>query len=275
MTKQELPVFIRQMKRVFQTVFLVEFREGEPYLCDEELSEEEKHFFEVCNHNYKWKMLPANQSLERMINYGNETILVIDHYMSIEQRTYVVELMLRNITNLMMDRNALLRSIEQLNEKIYMDSLTGVYNRRYYDEYYADVYADAALAIMDVDNFKGFNDKYGHLVGDEVLRQIANAIQNNVRPTDAVIRYGGDEFLLIFMDIPEEVFRRKLEAIRQSVTEVRIKGFPELSMSLSIGGCSGTNEISVLLEQADRYLYQAKKKRNAVVLDDSPEASEE
>lgn len=273
MTKRELPDFIRQMKRVFHPVFLVEFHEGEPCLREEGLEEQEKKLFEVCNHRHRWKVVPPDESVERIINYNGETILVIDHFIQVDQQTLMVELMLRNITCLAMDRNALLRSIEQLNEKIYMDSLTGVYNRRYYDEYYERVFANVALAIMDVDNFKGFNDKYGHPVGDQVLRQVAHTIQHNVRPTDAVIRYGGDEFLLIFMDIPPEVFKRKLEDIRSAVEKEKLEGLPEVRMTLSIGGCIGNCEIGPLLEQADRYLYQAKKVRNTIVLGEFQEDS--
>lgn len=273
MTKCEMTDFIRQMRRVFHSVFLVEFIEGEPRLCEEGLNEEEKRLFASCNQRHKWQMLPPDHSVERLVNYGSENVLVIDHFMRVDQQTCVLELMLRNVTNLTVDRNALLRSIEQLNEKIYMDSLTGVYNRRYFDEYYDHVYADVSLAIMDIDNFKGFNDTYGHRVGDQVLRQVAHTIQNNVRPTDAVIRYGGDEFLLIFMNIPSEVFRRKLEDIRSAVERAELENLPQVRMTLSIGGCSGYHEVGALLEQADRFLYEAKKVRNTIVLGDFQEGS--
>ena len=273
MTKRELIDFMKQMRRVFHSVFLVEFKEEKPCLDEEGLSEEEKQLFVVCNRPQRWQPSKTDQTVERIVNYGSESILVIDHYMLVEQQSCVVELILRNATNLTADRNTLLRSIEQLNEKIYIDSLTGVYNRRYYDEYFEDVYADLSLAIMDIDNFKGFNDTYGHRVGDEVLRQVARTIQNNVRPTDAVIRYGGDEFMLIFMNIPPEIFHRKLEAIRSAVEQTELEHLPQVRMTLSIGGCKGNGKIGALLEQADQYLYQAKKERNAIVLGDFQEGS--
>ena len=92
---------------------------------------------------------------------------------------------------------------------LYVDSLTNVYNRRYYDECIKDANNSEALAVIDVNNFKQINDNFGHAAGDSVLQSIAKTITSCVRKTDAVIRYGGDEFVIIFNSIPTDIFEKK------------------------------------------------------------------
>ena len=127
----------------------------------------------------------------------------------------------RNIPNLQVikDYNNLLSyekstvqfHMQQHLRLLYIDSLTRVYNRRYYDEHFQDVNNIQAMVVIDVDNFKQINDNYGHDVGDIVLQNIAQTILSCVRKTDAVIRYGGDEFVLLFFSIPADIFKKKLE----------------------------------------------------------------
>ena len=118
---------------------------------------------------------------------------------------------------------------------LYIDSLTSVYNRRYYDEHFQGSDNIQAMVVIDVDNFKHINDNYGHDVGDIVLQNIAQTVLSCVRKTDAVIRYGGDEFVIIFFSIPANIFEKKLERIRYSVDSLIIDGHPELHMTVSIG----------------------------------------
>lgn len=82
---------------------------------------------------------------------------------------------------------------------LYIDSLTSVYNRRYYDEHFQGSDDIQAMAVIDVDNFKHINDNHGHDIGDIVLQSIVQTVLSCVRKTDAVIRYGGDEFVIIFL----------------------------------------------------------------------------
>ena len=81
---------------------------------------------------------------------------------------------------------------------LYIDSLTGTYNRRYFEEYFQGEEDSEAVVVMDVDNFKRVNDHYGHYAGDCVLQSVAKTISSSIRKTDAVIRYGGDEFVILF-----------------------------------------------------------------------------
>ena len=149
---------------------------------------------------------------------------------------------------------------------LYIDSLTRVYNRRYYDEHFQDVNNIQAMVVIDVDNFKQINDTYGHDVGDIVLQNIAQTILSCVRKTDAVIRYGGDEFVIIFFSIPADIFKKKLERIRYSVSILIIDTHPELRISVSRGGVYGKDTTKRLFKVADNMMYQSKKDKNKVTL---------
>lgn len=147
---------------------------------------------------------------------------------------------------------------------LYTDSLTGTYNRRYYDDYIQNAKNIQAAVMIDVDNFKHINDNYGHDAGDIVLRSIAQTILSCVRKTDAVIRYGGDEFAVIFYQIPEEVFETKLERMRYLVEALSVNEYPEIHMSISVGGAYGTKRAKELFKIADRMMYQSKLTKNQV-----------
>lgn len=149
---------------------------------------------------------------------------------------------------------------------LYIDSLTSVYNRRYYDEHFQGSDNIQAMVVIDVDNFKHINDNYGHDVGDIVLQNIAQTVLSCVRKTDAVIRYGGDEFVIIFFSIPANIFEKKLERIRYSVDSLIIDGHTELHMTVSIGGVYGTGTAKGLFKAADSMMYQSKNTKNKVTI---------
>ncbi len=149
---------------------------------------------------------------------------------------------------------------------LYTDSLTGVYNRRYYDAHFQSDETVQAVVMIDIDDFKSINDNYGHETGDIVLQRVARTIASYVRKTDAVIRYGGDEFVIVFYNIPANVFTQKLENIRCSVDHLTIDEHPQIHLSVSIGGAYGTGETKKLFNTADRMMYQAKITKNRVVI---------
>ena len=150
-------------------------------------------------------------------------------------------------------------------QRLYTDSLTEVYNRRYYDEQFRDSDDIEAVVVIDVDSFKHINDRYGHHAGDIVLRRIAKTVSSCVRKMDAVIRYGGDEFVIIFHRLPGDVFRKKLEEIRAAVDRLTIAEHPGLHVSVSLGGAYGVGKTTELFETADRLMYQAKKSKNKAI----------
>lgn len=155
--------------------------------------------------------------------------------------------------------------ITNFNDKLYIDALTECYNKRYYQEKLVGVETANGAAMLDIDNFKYINDNYGHKVGDLVLKAVADTIKKSVRSSDAVVRYGGDEFFILFWNIPKDILRPKLDVIRQKVALIKIPNFDDLNITVSIGGIHRVDQTEALLEEADRNLYKAKAKRNTTV----------
>ena len=150
---------------------------------------------------------------------------------------------------------------EETLELLYTDALTGVYNRRYYEDYIL-LHEIQNLSVIDIDNFKAINDSYGHFVGDIVLQKIAKLICSSVGKGDTVIRYGGDEFIIIFWNLPIALFTKRLEKIRNSVSEMKLADYPNLTVSVSIGGVYEKGGAAELFITADELMYQAKADKN-------------
>ena len=118
----------------------------------------------------------------------------------------------------------LLISVRELQDAAYKDFLTGLHNRQYFYPHANTLIKEVdqkgltmGLAMMDIDFFKKVNDTYGHNAGDEVLRVIANVLQEHIRSDDLLIRLGGEEFCVVFTDMPEDMMVQRLETVRKSV----------------------------------------------------------
>ena len=167
------------------------------------------------------------------------------------------------------------------------DALTGLRNRGYFEEIFPNYCVEAfryrqplSLMVLDIDHFKAFNDRYGHLVGDDCLRMVAECIASLVtRPEDIVARYGGEEFVVVLPDTAVEGARCVAERIRQRVAETPFQVSKEtihLTVSIGISGrIPEAAEISQrLFEDADQALYAAKHSgRNQVTVDSDEEAA--
>ena len=158
---------------------------------------------------------------------------------------------------------------QKLKEELYKDPLTGAYNRRYYEEVVRKSIGPAGIALMDVDDFKICNDTYGHHAGDVALKTVASAIQSCIRSSDLLIRYGGDEFLLVLPGIPGDFLQTKLEQICTAAQMASVPGYPHFRVSLSIGGTiqSITDPVERIVRRADWLMYQAKGRKNAVMVE--------
>ena len=158
---------------------------------------------------------------------------------------------------------------QKLKEELYKDPLTGAYNRRYYEEVVRKSTGPAGIALIDVDDFKICNDTYGHHAGDMALETAANAIRSCIRNADLLIRYGGDEFLLVLPGIPSDILQAKLEQIRAAVQQATVPGYSHFRLSLSIGGTMQaiTDPMENAVRRADRLMYQAKCRKNAVMVE--------
>ena len=161
-----------------------------------------------------------------------------------------------------------------LQEKILHDKLTNAYNREYFDINYRKLIneyhknnTNLALAVLDIDYFKKVNDTYGHDIGDEVLIKFVETIQNNLRKNDILIRWGGEEFLLILQLDSQKDLENKLEHLRKVI---EIEPFPKIkNITCSIGGTIYQDNENILktIKRADEAVYKAKEMgRNKVLI---------
>ncbi len=192
--------------------------------------------------------------------------------------------LIRTLENLVAEKEALTEELRGANEKLaaiaLTDPLTGIPNKRALTEELARSLARAdreetalALVVVDIDHFKGFNDTYGHAVGDEVLKAVATTLAQSARTSDFAARYGGEEFVLILPSTSGPGAKILADRLRKAVAAARAEG-PNgaLQVTASFGvahlrgpGCKG--EADALFRRADAALYRAKDSgRNCVVL---------
>lgn len=195
--------------------------------------------------------------------------LVISRYMEIDDEPCVMELVryLADDTLIDMDgRDKLVGKLKGYQDKLYSDPLTGIYNRRYFEDEIRDMQNPAGVAMIDLDDFKLYNDIYGHDMGDQVLCIVADVIKNCIRKTDKLIRYGGDEFLLILSDMVRGTLRGKLLQIQEAIENATIPNCPRLKLTASIGGViSEDGKIDEAIAKADQLMYKAKDHKAQVI----------
>lgn len=149
------------------------------------------------------------------------------------------------------------------------DYLTNLYSKRYYEYYISKAIKDAqsknqtfSLMMIDVDNFKNINDKYGHMFGDITLKAVANTIRTNTRNIDFCFRYGGDEFIVILPDTNEKYASMVAERIQEKLLELdmNLKEEKMFRITLSIGIAEWSHNIDEeeLTKRADQAMYLSK-----------------
>ena len=203
---------------------------------------------------------------------------LITRYMEIEGEPYVMELV-RGLDSDwkigQIDHEKVVNLFMNYNDKLYKDAITDTYNRRYYEDEIKEKKDNAGVALIDLDDFKLYNDTYGHNAGDVALCTVADVIKGSIRKSDRLIRFGGDEFLLVMPGIEEDAFIKKLQMIQQKVNKTIIPGYSKIQLTISVGGVlnnGGTIETAV--KHADHLMYQAKEKKNMVVTEYDDTASE-
>lgn len=159
------------------------------------------------------------------------------------------------------------------------DKLTGLYNRHHGEQLLEQAHEHArqlgrslTLLVCDIDHFKRINDRYGHLAGDRVLSEVARAVGQGLRGSDAVIRWGGEEFVVLLADCAQEPAQALAEQMRRRVQDLQDAEVGPVTLSLGLATWDGQEAMSELLARADAALYQAKQGgRNRVAV--SPRAA--
>lgn len=198
-----------------------------------------------------------------------DVFLVISRYLEIDDEACVMELVkhLENDTLIDTDgRDKLVGKLKGYQDKLYIDPVTGVYNRRYFEDEIRNMQNSAGVAMIDLDDFKLYNDIYGHDMGDQVLCIVADVIKDCIRKTDKLIRYGGDEFLLILSNMVRGTLRGKLLQIQEAIENATIPNCSRLKLTASIGGViSEDGQIDEAIAKADQLMYKAKDHKAQVI----------
>ena len=198
-----------------------------------------------------------------------DVFLVISRYLEIDGKPYVMELVHRLDNDTLIDtdgRDKLVGKLKGYQDKLYIDPVTGVYNRRYFEDEIRNMQNSAGVAMIDLDDFKLYNDIYGHDMGDQVLCIVADVIKDCIRKTDKLIRYGGDEFLLILSDMVRGTLRGKLLQIQEAIENATIPNCSRLKLTASIGGViSEDGQIDEAIAKADQLMYKAKEHKAQVI----------
>jgi diguanylate cyclase len=185
----------------------------------------------------------------------------------------------------MLQINQLQENLEAVRHESLTDPLTGLANRKYFDDMFERAMAETraqneslSLLMTDIDHFKNFNDSYGHLTGDQVLRLVAQAIKRNVKGQDIAARYGGEEFAVI---LPNTTLREAVtvaDHIRRGVAAKELvkrstgENLGRITISVGVAVLHNGDTVPALIERADACLYAAKHNgRNRVACETDPE----
>ena len=277
MTMQEAERKMESLREVFQVVRLVDGK----MLMDREKRINAGDLSETCQCYSFWKKDKECENCSSLLALKEQTqkikfefldlqvFQVISRYVEIDGRPYVMEMIQNLDESIQIDQEGYDKLISKLsgyNEKLYTDVMTGIYNRRFFEEKIKNMEDEAGIAVIDLDDFKLHNDTYGHSAGDAALITTANIIKKYIRKTDILIRYGGDEFLLILPSIKKHIFEDKLKLIREKIHDTVVPKYEKMQLSVSIGGAIfREGNIEDAIASADRQMYIAKNYKNMVV----------
>lgn len=179
----------------------------------------------------------------------------------------------RKLERLVEERTrSLNQSNTELKRLVETDPLTGLYNRLKLDDVlrreqsrYERMGREYGLALIDIDFFKNINDQYGHAIGDKVLREVSRHLQRTTRAFDAVARWGGEEFVIVFPETDLDQAAKAAEKLRQSISNSSFNNFNSITVSIGVAIIQQGESIDSLFSRADKALYCAKKSgRNRV-----------
>ena len=268
--------FLRRLQGIFDVVRLVDPEHRKVLALDSDgiLTEKPGNCHMVWNKDTRCEncisaKAYARKTILNKIEFKDEkAYFVISKYIEVGGRGCMLELVTRLTDGRWLDMGGhrlLLDRCNGMERSAFVDPLTGAYTRRYFDKFLAGGEMHGGVAMIDVNQFKSVNDSFGHLVGDEALQTVAAAMQSCLRQTDILIRYGGDEFLLLMPqncpDGVESVIRR----VQNAVQAARVPSHPELRLSVSIGGVCNVQPLTEAIRQADARMYCNKENGEPVL----------
>ena len=277
MTMEQVREEMQHFRKIFQMVRLFRINRnecgGKRFKTEvaESGQEELQSMKKQCEECIVYEAYAAKAEKGKFEIFEGKLYQMIARYMEIDGEPYVLELFRRLDSDWslgQMDHESVVNLFMHYNDKLYKDAVTDTYNRRYYEDELKDSEEHAGIALIDLDDFKLYNDTYGHNAGDIALCTVADVIRSSIRRSDRLIRFGGDEFLLVMPGIDEEAFVKKLKGIQQKVNTTVIPGYSNIQLSISVGGViNSTEKIEKAVEKADHLMYQAKDRKNMVVTD--------
>lgn len=283
MTFRELEAEAKKLAEIFTCVRLLDEKSvcgrGKPILAygcsSEELCYEYAERKNPCEDCLSAKCLEEKRNGKKTEFIGGRLIKVYVRYYEADGRSYVLELIddfkYDSISD-STEQTVKVYDSSDYYDILYKDALTGCLNRRYYEENLKSSTEKVGVALIDIDDFKLYNDVYGHDSGDVVLAAIAVEIKSCLRDIDRLIRYGGDEFLLVMKHASDNNFINLLFDIRSRVNAMEISGYTGLTFSVSIGGvCTHGEQLAQAVNVADQLMYRAKRSKNVIVTDHTEE----
>ena len=267
---EEMQTLMQALHSVFPVVRIVDPNMFRPVCINEgkDLHISPCHCYELWKKNSRCHNCAAEKALKtksqaiKLEYMGTDIYQVVATYVEIEHNPYVLEVVYPLVETLLPYENKderLLQRLIQYDHELYTDALTGAYNRRYFEDKIKENCPIGGIVTIDLDDFKLYNDIYGHDVGDIVLQKVVETIQSCIRRNDYLVRYGGDEFVLILPYIAEKDLGRKMKMIQEKVRAIRFAEYEHLQISISIGGVIYEGKhVGQALRRADKLMYQNK-----------------
>lgn len=228
---------------------------------------------EPCENCISLKTLFDKKSRTKLEFMDSDIYQVFSRYVEVDGEPYVMELIKRLNNDSLVgvnDREKLMNKLMKYHAAMYTDALTGANNRRYFEDKLKKSHIVAGVAMIDLDDFKLYNDTCGHDAGDMVLVTVVDVIRRCIRKSDVLVRYGGDEFLLVMPDIQEEDFAHKLRQIKRNIHAATVAGYSNIRLSASVGGVFiDGKSLEEAVSKADKLMYQAKSKKDTVVTEEN------
>lgn len=207
---------------------------------------------EKCSNCISRLSMQTRKRMTKLEVAGDDPYQVVSMYVEIDGKPCCLEMASRIDGDFMPDgysREEILSSVRIHKEKIYIDPVTGVYNKRYYVEKLSKMDNAAALMFADIKNFKRINENFGHQAGDDVLRQVAGVLRDAAAGKGDVLRYSGDDFVTVFFKVTEEELSEIQKEMCRRVEALRFPELPGVQLKLVTAGTSIPGRVEEMLEQ--------------------------